>query len=210
MCVQLSVSFASCICDHVCAIVSSLSLVSICVCWMHCVCNCVFTLLSVHLCLLNAFVVYTFFMPGIVLRAWWHEVSGSEGMVLRAWRHVVLAGMRSQALKTCFERFVFSSGSLERFVSSGKQLGTIVNICCSNMFVVVSCGLVFTYVCCWLFCQCDVLMLSCKYVCYCFFLWWVDIIFMFVVQVIWQHRSLPSPSLVVTPPLFILLQVCVT
>ena len=99
-------------------------------------CSCVFTLLSVHLCLLNAFVVYTFFMPGIVLRAWWHEVSGSEGMVLRAWRHEALG------------RFVFSSGSLERFVSSGKQLGTIVNICCSNMFVVVSCGLVFTYVCC--------------------------------------------------------------
>ena len=72
-------------------------------------------------------------------------------------------------------------------------LSKSVDICCSNMVVVVSCGLVFTYVC----------------VCYCL-LWWVDIICMFVIQVIWQHLLLPSPSFVVTPPLLILLKVFVT
>ena len=142
---------------------------------------------------------------------WWlfllrHEVSLGKRSMEQSHSHPEQMKPIRDHLSMWFVHVVF-----DVCISVQVWLLKIVDICCSNMFVVVSCGLVFTCVCCCLFCQCDVLMLSCKYVCYCL-LWWVDIICMFVVQLFkwFGSSSCCQPPLLFQPPLFLLLQVFVT
>ena len=147
-------------------------------------------------------VVYTFHAR-YDAEAWpwascWFEASWARYDERLAWfEALAMRGMRS--LK-CFglvapSEHAFASCQVKTTRDHLSMWFVHDDICCSNMFVVVSCGLVFTCVCCCLFCQCDVMMFSCKYVCYCL-LCWVDIICMFVVQVVWHQLLLPSPSFV--------------